>query len=165
VFACLSVAERNEQLIALNLAPDAVPAPRYPGFLTMGDDVLIDNVSAAAAGEPLPLGDGESRDEVVAEASAELARRLNTWEPTRAGRAQLEDADEPVDPSPVEMHWSGSGPPPPLRGEEPPKVARCNERGRGRGSVPVRLPVGPGVRDRPGGRMTRPQGVVCFPTF
>ncbi|MDB5293205.1 MAG: hypothetical protein JWL69_4446 [Phycisphaerales bacterium] len=65
VFAALSLGERNEQLQALGLTPDAVPTLKYPGFLTMSDDALIDIVSAAAAGEPLPLGGHESRDEVL----------------------------------------------------------------------------------------------------
>jgi hypothetical protein len=90
VFAALSLAERNEQLQALGLTPDALPVLRYPGFLTMSDDGLIDIVSAAAAGEPLPLGGHESGDEVLAEASAELARRLGTWEPTAAEREEIE---------------------------------------------------------------------------
>jgi hypothetical protein len=90
VFAALSLAERNEQLTALGLTPDAQPILRYLGLLTMGDDGLIDIVSAAAAGEPLPLGGRESRDQVLVEASAELARRLGTWEPTPKEREEIE---------------------------------------------------------------------------
>jgi hypothetical protein len=86
-FAALSLAERNEQLQALGLPTDAVPVLRYPGFLTMCDD---DIVSAGNAGEPLPLGDHESRARVLAEASAEQARRLGTWELTPRGREEIE---------------------------------------------------------------------------
>jgi hypothetical protein len=39
-----------------------VPVLRFPGFLMMSDDVLIDIVSAGDAGEPLPLGGRESRE-------------------------------------------------------------------------------------------------------
>jgi hypothetical protein len=41
-------------------------------------DALIGLVSAGEAGEPLPMGGHESRARVLAEASAELARRLGT---------------------------------------------------------------------------------------
>jgi hypothetical protein len=56
----------------------------------MSDDALIDIVSAGEAGESLPLGGQESRDEVLAEASAELARRLGTWEPSAKEREEIE---------------------------------------------------------------------------
>ncbi len=79
----LSPEERAEQLAAL--APDTrdVTPLRYPGFLALGDDALI-----AVVADPFTLP-GESAEQMVAEASAELARRLFAAE-----RTALEQRDD-----------------------------------------------------------------------
>jgi hypothetical protein len=91
-FAGLTVEERSEQLAAMGLSP--IAACKFPGFATLGDDALIAIVCAAEDGESLPLREGETRDDVLYAASAELARRLGHWEPSPAERAQIEHADE-----------------------------------------------------------------------
>ena len=57
--------------------PPTAGALKYPGFLRMSDDELI-----AVVADPFVLP-GESAEEIVAEASAELARRMEA----QAGRA------------------------------------------------------------------------------
>jgi hypothetical protein len=66
----------------------AALAMKYPSFLTVSDDVLIDIVSAAAAGEPLPLGSRKSREEVLAE-SAHPTRRCQLHAHRRANSAAV----------------------------------------------------------------------------
>jgi hypothetical protein len=83
VFEGLTLEERNEQLTALGLPPIAAK-PRFPGFATMSDDALIDVVAGDACFMP-----GE-REDAIAEATVELARRLDAWTPTPREQAEIE---------------------------------------------------------------------------
>src|SRR5207244_3555903 len=72
-------------------SPAAQPAvtPRFPGFLTMSDQQLIDVIA-----DPFTMP-GEDADAIVDEASRELCRRLDAYDPTPAERRAIEEDEEP----------------------------------------------------------------------
>jgi hypothetical protein len=77
-YDCLTSDERAEQLsgFAVDFTGTAdTTSPQFPGFRTLSDEALIEIVGAPAG--TLPMRPGEREEDAIAEASAELVRRLD----------------------------------------------------------------------------------------